>query len=194
MNCCPQCEGVERLFDESTAASELESYRRDGAAKATRLLIQSLKNTGIAGKTLLDIGGGVGAIQHELLKAGASHATNVDASSAYLEAARRQARQEGHEEQISFHHGNFVDLAPEIEPADIVTLDRVICCYHDMPSLVGLSAARARQFYGLIFPRDRWWLKLGRPVFNLLFKLSAILTVSGYIPLKRSTPSRRTQG
>lgn len=171
MKCCQQCEGIERLFDTSVAQGELESYRKSGPAKATRLLLDALKQQNVTDLTLLDIGGGVGAIQHELLKAGASHATSVDAAQAYLTVAQQEAQRQGLADQTEYHYGNFVDLAPEIAPADIVTLDRVICCYHDMPALVGAAAAHARQFLGLIFPRDTWWSKTARPVFNSTFWL-----------------------
>jgi magnesium-protoporphyrin O-methyltransferase len=59
-----------------------------------------------------------------------------------------------------------VDLATNIDPADIVTLDRVICCYDDMEKLVSLSAGRARKIYGLVYPRDTWWVKIGLAVEN----------------------------
>jgi magnesium-protoporphyrin O-methyltransferase len=62
-------------------------------------------------------------------------------------------------------------MAEDIPPADIVTLDRVICCYHDMEKLVGLSAARARKLYGLVYPRDTWWIKIGLGLQNLFFRL-----------------------
>jgi len=104
--------------------------------------------------TLLDIGGGIGYIQHEMLGAGVSRVTSVDASRAYIEAAREEAGRLGLTDRIVQHHGNFVDLAPTIDPVDIVTLDKVICCYHDMHALVGLSSAKARRLYGLVYPRD----------------------------------------
>jgi Methyltransferase domain len=171
MKCCSQCDGIERLFNESTARKELEDYRKKGPSKTTRILIDTLKANGIQNMSLIDIGGGVGAIQHELLQAGAQNAVNVDASTAYITAARKEAERLGQSERVTYHQGNFVTLAPEIEPADIVTLDRVICCYPDMEALVGLSSSRARQFYGVVFPRDTWWMKLGRPVLNGLFWL-----------------------
>src|SRR6266508_4007771 len=118
MDCC-QCRGMESQFDRGEAERKLRAYRRGGPVLSTR--------------TLLDIGGGVGAIQHELLKAGAARATDVDASNAYLDAARAEAARQGHADRATFHHGDFVALADAIAPADIVTLDRVICCYHDMP-------------------------------------------------------------
>lgn len=168
MNCC---RSYEACFDQATARQELHDYRRKGPGKTTGSLLEALKQRGIEKLTLLDIGGGVGVIQHELLQAGAGGSTHVDASSAYLEASREEAERRGHSDRSSYHYGDFVALAPQLEPADIVTLDRVICCYHDMPALVGLSAARARKLYGLVFPRDTWWIKLGVPFINVLLRL-----------------------
>ncbi|MGI9179035.1 MAG: class I SAM-dependent methyltransferase [Longimicrobiaceae bacterium] len=171
MNCCSHCAGIEKEFGEKTAARDLRRYRRKGPLAGTRILLEALRREGIAGMTLLDIGGGVGAIHHELLAAGASRATHVDASTAYLAAAREEARRRGHESRVTFRQGDFVELAPELPPADVVTLDRVICCYPDMERLVGLSAARARRLYGLVYPRDRWWLRPAFPLSNLYFRL-----------------------
>ena len=154
------------------AAKELKKYRRAGPSKTTRLLIEALQAEGIQGLTLLDIGGGIGALGHELLAAGASRATNVDASTAYIEVAKEESERLGHSDRVSYQHGNFVDLAPEISPADIVTLDRVICCYHDMEALVGLSAQRATKYYGVVYPRDNRWFIAARPVINLFLWLS----------------------
>jgi len=70
---------------------------------------------------------------------------------------------------MSHHHGNFMDLAPDLPQADIVTLDRVICCYHDMQSLVGLSSALAGKLYGLVYPRDTWWVKIVNAISNLVY-------------------------
>jgi magnesium-protoporphyrin O-methyltransferase len=171
MKCCHQCAGLEQLFDERLAQNELRDYRRYGPDRTTRLLLDALKARGVRGLTLLDIGGGVGAIQHALLQAGIERATAVDASQAYLRAARSEAERLRHVDRIRYHHGDFVTLAPELESADIVTLDRVICCYPDAQALVGLSSARARRLYGLVFPRDFWWVRLFRPIFNSYFRL-----------------------
>jgi magnesium-protoporphyrin O-methyltransferase len=170
MDCC-QCQGIESQFDRGEAQAKLREYRRDGPARTTRILLEALGAESVAGATLLDIGGGVGAIQHELLKAGVTRATDVDASSAYIAAAREEAARQGHADRVAFRHGDFVALADEIEPADIVTLDRVVCCYHDMPALVGRSAAKARRLYGLVFPRDGWWMRAGTRAINALLWL-----------------------
>ena len=147
-------------------------YRKAGVAKTTRELIDALLTAGVNEMTLLDIGGGLGTIQHELLAAGARQATHVEASSAYLDAARKESIRRNIEEQISFMYGDFVGLAPEIPVVDIVTLDRVVCCYDDMPALINLSAARAGKLYGMVFPRDRWLFRLLLPIVNFFIRLT----------------------
>lgn len=161
--CCPQCEGIELTFDETAADEDLRLYRAEGPDETTGWLLDELLERGVEDLSLLDIGGGVGMIQHELLKAGATSAVHVDASSAYIEAAQREAKRRKLGERIKWHHGDFVDLAPDLAPADIVTLDKVICCYDDMPALVKASAKLARRYYGLVYPRD-----------NVFFKASAV--------------------
>ena len=149
------------MFNVKRARAQQKEYRRKGADRTTRQLVAALEQAGVAGQTLLDIGGGVGAIQHHLLAAGASRATNVEASPAYLDVAREEAGRRGLGDRITHLIGDFVGLAPEIPAADIVTLDRVICCYGDVQALVRLSAQRVRRQYGLVYPRDIWWVRAG---------------------------------
>lgn len=170
MGCC-QCQGIEDLFSEKYTSWELSRYRKKGPGKTTCMMIDALKEEGIQGLSLLDIGGGVGAIEHELLNAGVQNAIDVDASHAYIQAAREEAQRRGMADRVNFRHGNFVDLAAQIPLADIVTLDRVLCCYPDMQNLVSLSAAHARKLYCLVYPRDVWWVKIGAAVMNLIFQL-----------------------
>lgn len=153
---CSQCVGIEMEFDRKLATKELQKYRNAGPTVKTRMLIDALKAEGISGMTLLDIGGGIGAIQHELLKAGVSNCIDVEVSEAYIEAVREEARRQGHEGNMTHLRGDFVDLAADIPQCDIVTLDRVICCYHDVKSLVEKSAAKARVLYGLVYPLSNW--------------------------------------
>lgn len=87
---CPQCEGLE-LETREWARQDLESYRAGTLPTTTPMLIAALTTLGAEGRDLLDIGGGIGAIQLRLLAAGATTATSVDASSAYIEVAREEA-------------------------------------------------------------------------------------------------------
>lgn len=168
---CGQCEGIEREFNERVARRELARYRRRGPTGTTRILITALTQAGVEGRTLLDIGGGVGVIQHELVRAGASRITSVDASPAYLAAQRAEAARHGYAERAAHLAGDFVAMASAVSESDIVTLDRVICCYHDMPSLVDLSAARARRLYGIVVPRATRWNTLGIALINVVMRL-----------------------
>lgn len=120
---------------------------------------------------MLDIGGGIGAIQHEMLEAGIERVTNVEASSAYQAAVKEEAGARGTLDKIDFYYGNYVALAQQTPGADIVTLDQVICCFKDMDQLVGLSAGKARWLYGLAFPRPRLFLRILLPVVNGLLRL-----------------------
>jgi magnesium-protoporphyrin O-methyltransferase len=162
---CAQCQGIEHQFDRAEARRKLRRYRRRGPDRTTRLLIEDLRAALIASNvddaTLLDIGAGLGAIHHALLDGLASRATHVDASSAQLAAAREETERRGHSGRVDFLQGNFVDMAPGMPPADVVTLDRVICCYDDMHGLVRRSAEKATRFYAAVYPRDNTWMRIG---------------------------------
>ena len=165
------CQGVDEVFGEKTARNDLRRYRKRGPSRPTRVLLDAIRREGVRRASVLDIGGGIGAIQQELLAAGAAHATAVEASSAYLRAALLEAERRGTADRVSYRAGDFVAIAAEVEPADIVTLDRVICCYPDMESLVSRSADRARRVYGLVYPQDAWWVRLGIRAGNLILRL-----------------------
>jgi magnesium-protoporphyrin O-methyltransferase len=131
MECDGHCQGIEVKFDRQYVAKKLDKYRRNGPKKTTLALVEALQAQNVSGSTLLDIGGGVGDIQHALLQSGATSAVDVEASSAYIEACKAEAELQGHAQRIHHFQGDFVALAKEIEPADVVTLDRVVCCYPD---------------------------------------------------------------
>lgn len=168
---CAQCKGIAQEFDHRLARRELRRYRRRGPSGTTRRLLEALREAGVEGASFLDIGGGVGAIQHGLIADGASGGTHVDASPAYLDAARDEAVEKGHADRVRYVEGDFVALAPELDAADVVTLDRVICCYHDMPALVDASASLARRLYGVVFPREHLPMRLGVRAINAMQRL-----------------------
>lgn len=165
------CDAFASIFDRRTAEHDRDRYRRSGPDRTTRMLLELLAPYRAAGSTVLDIGGGIGIIDHELLGAGAGHAILVDGSTAYLDVARQEARRLNLLDRIEFVEGDFVRRADAIDPADIVTLDRVVCCYPDAEALVGLSAARARTVYGLVLPRDRRIVRIAVGLYNLWFRL-----------------------
>jgi len=160
------CDGA-TVFDRRTAVRDLDRYRRTGPDRTTRLLLDMIGGGRVAGSTVLDIGAGVGVIDGELIRRGADRAVLVDASPAYLEQARQEAARTGLLDRMEFVDGDFVRQAAGIDPADIVTLDRVVCCYRDADALVASSAARARRVYGLVLPRDRRLVRLAVALLNV---------------------------
>jgi hypothetical protein len=170
VSCC-QCEGIESQFGRKTAERELRRFRRLGPIASTRLLVEDLGAADVAGALLVDIGGGIGAIHHLLLDTGAREAVHVDVSAEYIAAARQEAMRRGHADRVRFVHGDFVQLAPGLPDGDVVTLDRVICCYPDMDSLVGHAADKARRLFGAVYPRDVWWIRFGVRTINTLLRI-----------------------
>jgi len=159
------------FYNDKRAASDLHKFRKKGPIPSTRALIEALKAERVQGATLLDIGGGIGAIQHELIDAGLAHVTFVEASEPYLDAARKESQRRGHDGRITFLHGDFVGLADSIAPAKIVTLDRVINVYPEWERLTDLAAARAECLFGLVYPRDTRRVRLVIFAMNLLLRL-----------------------
>jgi tRNA1(Val) A37 N6-methylase TrmN6 len=153
------CEATNRHFTPARAQDELTHYRRRGPTGTARLILQCLGEMELSVETLLDVGAGVGVLHHELLKARVQRAVHVEAAAAYVEAAREESVRRGHSPRLQFIHGDLVELATTLPMADLVTLDRVVCCYPDLDALVQQSAAKARRYYALSFPLDRWYMR-----------------------------------
>jgi magnesium-protoporphyrin O-methyltransferase len=154
------CEATDRHFGAARAEEELAAYRRRGPGGTARLMLRLLRQTGARGDTLLDIGAGVGVLHHELLADGVVNAVHVDAARAYVQAARQEAGRRGHLGRVEFLHGDFLALAPVIAPADLVALDRVLCCHPELEPLLLASAACTRRYWIASFPRDLWYVRL----------------------------------
>jgi SAM-dependent methyltransferase len=160
-SCCAFGGSAERQFDAEKVAKELLKYRRKGPGPTTRRLRDGLVSAGIRQGTLLDVGGGLGILSLELLDSGFSASVVVDASSAYLAAASEEAVRRGRSQSIRFVHGDVVDVADGLAPADAVTLDRVVCCYPSYDRLLEHALRLAGHAFAFSYPRDRWFVRLG---------------------------------
>lgn len=161
-----RCDCPGNTFSDREARNDLKRYLEKGPDGTTRALIDAIVERGVQGRTVLDVGGGIGAVQLGLLEAGAASVRSVDASEAYVETARAEAVRRGFADRIQSHTGDFVALAPEIPAADVVTLDRVLCCYSDMAALLGGVASHANRMIGLVYPRTVWWNRVAARVMN----------------------------
>ena len=168
---CNCCEITDNAFTAQEAESQLKDYRRKGPAKQTKLILAAIRSLNLMGVELLDIGGGIGPIHHELLDDMATRATHVDASSAYLKLAKEEARRRGHDDRVQYVHADFTDIANELSQADIVTLDRVVCCYPDFRRLLKAAADHSRQALALTYPRETWYTRIAFRVMNLFQRL-----------------------
>lgn len=155
-SCCSSfCTGAQEMFSAKVAEGDLEKYRRRGPNKTTRLLRDGVLALG-GGESVIDIGGGIGALSTELLARGFRRSTLVDASPAYQAVARRAAAERGLEARMEFHEGDFVERAPQLAAADAVVMDRVVCCYPAYEPLLEAALAHSSRLFGYAYPQDRW--------------------------------------
>ena len=171
MPCCCNSRGCDKFFTPRLARRTAKRYRKKGLDATAQRMVDFLESRGIEGATVLEIGGGVGEIQIELLKAGASHAVNLELSPAYDEEAARLLREAALEARAERRlHDIAVD--PEgVESADIVLLHRVVCCYPDYERLLGAAAPRARRFLVFSYPPRNVLSRLIVNTENLVFRL-----------------------
>lgn len=135
-------------------------------------MVDFLAEQGVDGCTVLEIGGGVGDIQLELLRRGASHATNLELSSAYDDESMRLVSESGLGSRVTRRILDIAATPDEVEAADIVMLHRVVCCYPDYERLLTAAATHARRFLVFSHPPRNLVSRAAVAVQNLLFRLS----------------------
>jgi 2-polyprenyl-3-methyl-5-hydroxy-6-metoxy-1,4-benzoquinol methylase len=172
MVCCAGYCAAEAMFNRKRAERDLRRYRRRGANDTTRLMLAELRRWPLEGRRLLDVGGGIGVISKELAGSGLASATMVEASPAYLEVARREVGSQYGSRPAQFILGDFAMIAGTVPDADVVTLDRVVCCYPDPEALLGAAAARTRQALAFSYPRDRWYVRTLFVLLNFWLRLT----------------------
>ena len=161
MSCCAQeaIRGTDKFFTR-TSRRYMKNFRKKGLSKEQRLLLEAITASGIQEKSLLEIGCGVGGLHITLLQKGAGRATGVDIAQGMLEGAKALSRETGMEERTEYILGDFVQEYERIGEADITILDKVVCCYEDVNSLLDKSIASPRNTYALSFPKQNTFLKL----------------------------------
>ena len=158
-DCCTP-RGYRQMFTERSAAAAAKRYRNKGLDPTSLRIVDLVRGQGVEGKTVLEVGGGVGGIQLELLKAGAASATSIELTPTYEAAAAQLLAEMGLESRVERRVADFVEGAATVETADIVVLNRVVCCYPDMPRLVSAAAGRTRGTLVMSFPKRRWWTRV----------------------------------
>jgi magnesium-protoporphyrin O-methyltransferase len=143
-DCCDP-RGYEAVFSDRFARRVARRYRKRGLNPTSSRIVQFLVEHGVAGATVLEIGGGVGELHLELLRRGASRATNLEISSSYEQEAARLLQQSGMADRVTRRRLDIARAPDEVEPADEVVLHRVVCCYPDYDRLLSSAGSHARR-------------------------------------------------
>ncbi len=130
----------------------LDDFHKKGLSVTSRGILSALTSQGLAGSTSLELGCGVGALTLGLLKDGVASAAGMDLSPKMVEAARSLAAEEGLSGSVSFEVGD--GARANLNVADIVILDTVLCCYPDVRSLVDNTSSAVRRYYAISMPDD----------------------------------------
>ena len=142
-SCCDP-RGCDVFFGDKFARRVAKRYRKRGLDKTAGRIVAFLEREGIESASVLEVGGGVGEIQLELLKRGAVSAVNLELSAAYDAEARALLREaEIDESRVTRRLHDIAEDPDGVEPADVVVLHRVVCCYPDYERLLSAAAARA---------------------------------------------------
>jgi hypothetical protein len=171
MSDCCSPRGYRQIFSERNARSEARRYRRRGLDDVSKAIVDLVRERGVSGRTLLEVGGGIGAVEIELLQSGLSRAFSVELTPTYEEEARALLRERGLEDRVERQVLDFAQAGAGVETADFVVLNRVLCCYPDMPLLAGAAADHARRALVLSFPNDRWWTRLAFTLVNVALRV-----------------------
>jgi magnesium-protoporphyrin O-methyltransferase len=171
MPSCCNARGCDAFFTPRLARRAAERYRKEGVDKTAERVLAFLEEHGIEGATVLEIGGGVGEVQIELLKRGAARTLNLELSPAYDEEATRLAREAGLEGHVERRLHDLAVDPTDVELVDVVVLHRVVCCYPDYERLLSAAADHARRLLVFSYPPRNVLSRFLLGAQNLLFKL-----------------------
>jgi len=170
MSCCNP-RGCDRFFGTRFACRVAGRYRKRGLNRTAQRVVDFLEQRGIEGASVLEIGGGVGEIQIELLRRGADRALNLELSPAYDDEAARLLREAGLEERVERRLHDIAADPAGVEPADAVVLHRVVCCYPDYERLLAAVAGHARRLVVFSYPPRNGFSRAFLGAQNLFFRV-----------------------
>lgn len=167
MDCC-SVQGTNKFFSR-WSSTYFKRFRRKGLAKEQKYLVQGITQEPLTSKTILEIGSGVGSLHLSLLQQGAASAVGIDIAEGMIEKAKQLARDLGLETRARYYIGDFVTMNGEIPESDITILDKVVCCYEEVDTLLEKSIAKTKELYALSFPQ-------GSLLIKILFKTQIVIS------------------
>src|SRR5690606_25330414 len=148
------------------------AYRRSGPTASAERIVEFAEANGLTGASVLEIGGGIGEIQLEVLRRGAARTTNLELSNAYETEAGRLLDEAGMRERATRIVGVDLAVRPDaVERADVVVLHRVVCCYPDYERLLGAAARNAKRAVIFSHPPRTIVIRAGAALINRWYRL-----------------------
>ena len=164
MECCG---GYDEVFTERQARWVRGRFERRGLTGPAREIVRWLGSRGLQeGVSVLEIGGGLGELHVELLRRGAARATSVELTGSWEREARRLLAAEGLEHRVERVLGDLVHQPDLAGQADVVVLNKVVCCYPDHAALLQAAGERARRALVLSHPPRTPLVRAGLTVLN----------------------------
>jgi hypothetical protein len=149
-------------------------YRGRGLDKTARRIVAYLADRGVSGASVLEIGGGVGEIQLELLRRGASRTTNLELVDSYDVDAAELATEAGMLQRVTRLKVDLAVAPDAVAAHDVVILHRVVCCYPDYERLLTASADHASKYLIFSHPPGNWVARLLFRLQNAAFRLRGV--------------------
>lgn len=172
MSDCCRAVPCEEIFGSRTAEGDLNEYLNHGLGKFEERMLAAIPGDSVSSaRRVLEIGGGIGAIQAELLLRGAASGEVIELVRAYEPFAQRLATKLGIGDRTAFRVADVIDDPRQAEAADVVVMNRVVCCSADGVQLTSVAAGLTRGVLALSYPRSlpilRWAERLQEPLARL---------------------------
>src|SRR5690606_23758912 len=136
-----------------------------------REMLASVPAQHVAGGRVLEIGGGIGVLQAELLRRGAEWGEVIELIDAYGPYARQLARELGVADRTSFRVLDLLGDEGAAQPADVVLMNKVICCSGEGLELTRVAASLTRGVLVLSYPRFTWLSRSAERMQHAFFRL-----------------------
>lgn len=162
-DCCASSpiNALDQHFDKQRAEEDALDYAENGLTARGEKMLAYLDLHGTGLNTALDIGCGAGGLHHELLLRHLVRSVQaLDASNASISAAISSAGEMGIAEGIHYQAVDFARHPEVAERADVVLMDRVLCCYPELDALLKPAIEKSRQYLVISYPRESFWVRL----------------------------------
>lgn len=170
MNCCCSANPAGKFFDKE-AKKWAKKYRKKGLEKITKMMLSGIEELGIDGKTILEIGGGVGGAHRKLLHDGASKVYATELSQEMLTAADDFAKEENLVDKVEYIFGDIVEMNGDVPEVDITMHDKVICCYEFSDALLDYTLNKTKNIYAFVMPRDKFRVEIAFRLLTIISKI-----------------------